>query len=436
MKGGWATGPLLLWRTVFSRFRAKTLGKMHGVPALSDGGVSAPSHHTANGAPRGTVRLCAFASLTEADRAAWQALGTRAIGEGAANIFAQPWVLGAGLRHVGDPDVTIALVDDAAGLLIGIAPLIRARRLGRFPLRHWQLWNHPNSFCAPLLVRPGQEPLFWDLLLTHLAETPGAQCALAIPDFPADSASFGALEQVAGKRGWRLALVESHARAQAVVAGDVTLDRYWDSHVRAKKRKELRRQAARMAELGTVSFTELAADIDPAGWIEEFLALEQAGWKGAAHSALAAETGTSGYFREVLTGAQQRGQLCALAVRLDGRAIAMLAVLIDGDAAFSFKTSYDESLSRFSPGVQIQRFALEVLARRGVRWADSCAAPNHPMIDSLWVQRRTMNTVVASLPGTRNRLVFAAYLAALRSWRMLKSLRGGPALPQKRSDDD
>ena len=63
-------------------------------------------------------------------------------------------------------------------------------------------------------------------------------------------------------------------------------------------------------------------DLD--GWIDEFLALERRGWKGANGSALACAADTTALFRNALHGAAQAGKLELLTLRLDGRAIAML----------------------------------------------------------------------------------------------------------------
>lgn len=377
-----------------------------------------PATHEATVQPvTGAVRLLPHTSLSDADISAWHALGAQARSDAGANVFAQPWVVEAGLRHCADTPVTLAFVCEGGGQLIGVAPLVMASRLGRFPLRHWQIWNHPNSFCAPVLIRAGQEQRFWDVLLAHLARGPDVS-ALAMAECPLDSAILAGLDGTARERGLGLAIVEQHARALA--SGAEPLDSYWDTHVRAKKRKELRRQATRLAELGTLQAAELAQGESPAPWLDEFLALERLGWKGAAGSALAAAPGTEAYFRTVVTAAHDRGALSFLALRLDGRAIAMLVTLFDGAAAFSFKTAYDESLARFSPGVQVQRENLTMLATRKLCWADSCAAADHPMIDSIWAQRRAIGTVVVALPGIRNRLIFNAYRAALTGWRWAK----------------
>ena len=54
----------------------------------------------------------------------------------------------------------------------------------------------------------------------------------------------------------------------------------------------------------------------------------------------------------------------------------------------SWKIAYDESLSPYSPGVQfILEYARHQLADDSVDATDSCAIPDHPMIDQLWRER-------------------------------------------------
>ena len=120
--------------------------------------------------------------------------------------------------------------------------------------------------------------------------------------------------------------------------------------MRGKKRKELRRQHARLSEEGKLKLDRFADDRCLATWIDHFLALEASGWKGAAGSALAAHDATTGLFRDALRGAAQRGRLERLSLTLDGRPVAMLANFITPPGAFSYKTAFDERFARFSPG--------------------------------------------------------------------------------------
>ncbi|HWU02973.1 MAG TPA: GNAT family N-acetyltransferase, partial [Novosphingobium sp.] len=110
---------------------------------------------------------------------------------------------------------------------------------------------------------------------------------------------------------------------------------------------------------------------------------------------------------EALAGAATRGRLERLSLRLDGRAIAMLATFLAPPMAFSYKTAFDEDYARFSPGVLLQRENLDLLERPGVAACDSCAAADHPMIDHMWRERRDIGHLSIAIGGAARRGAFA-----------------------------
>ncbi|MEQ1509500.1 MAG: GNAT family N-acetyltransferase [Sphingopyxis sp.] len=355
-------------------------------------------------------------------RNAWAALATSSA---EANVFAHPDMLLPAMVALNTRgDARLAIVRDVGGGLIGVMPVTVAAKLGRFPLCTIVSWNHPNSFLAPICVAAGREENFWRALIPALHGFAPAARALMIDAIPEDSAVHAGWLAVAKTLG--LADATEQRTVRAMLAPEATdgadwAESYWADAVRPKKRKELRRQWNRLNDEGAVVMSELGADEDVAPWIAEFLALETSGWKGANGSAIASQAGTEAFFRAAITTAHARGALCFTALRLGGRAIAMLLTLINGKCGFSFKTAFDEAYARYSPGVLLQRESLNILAKRQLDWIDSCAAQDHPMIDSLWRERRGIVGVSCALPGARNRIVYAASQAAKRIWHAIKS---------------
>jgi hypothetical protein len=88
----------------------------------------------------------------------------------------------------------------------------------------------------------------------------------------------------------------------------------------------------------------------------------------------------------------------------------MLANFITAPGAFSFKTTFDEAYSRFSPGVLLQCENLLMLDRDDVAWTDSCAAQDHPMIDHIWRERRAVGRISIAIGGKLRRAAFARLL--------------------------
>ncbi|WP_298164177.1 GNAT family N-acetyltransferase [Novosphingobium sp.] len=339
-------------------------------------------------------------------RAGWDALAARV---GTPNPFFEPWYLLPGLARF-DPQERIHI----AALMRGDAPqallpLQRARRYGQHPLPHLAVWLHANAFLGAPLVAQGAEEAFWEALLDWADRNAGLAAFLHAASLPLETALAEALLAVGARQRRQIVLV--HREERAMLASPLGPSAYLEHALPGKKRKELRRQQARLAEQGTLAALRRTDGEGIALWIEQFLALEARGWKGSAGSALACAGETAGLFRESMTAAAERGCLERLSLELDGEPIAMLATLITPPGAFSYKTAFDERFSRFSPGVLLQLENLALLERAGVRWADSCAVPDHPMIDSLWRERRAIGRFSIAIGGPARRALFSCIVS-------------------------
>ncbi|WP_420606074.1 GNAT family N-acetyltransferase [Novosphingopyxis sp.] len=350
----------------------------------------------------------------------WQALDGRS---GEANIFDESRVLPAALAHC-DPRGMAELFllwegAPRASQLIGLMPLSLERRYGARPLPHWQNWLHPNAFLGNPLIAPGRERVFWQALLAELDIAPGAGLFFHLNGVALGGPVAEALLSVCADERRRCDVVCRHQRA--FLRSDLTAKAYYEQAVRPKKRKELRRQKRRLEELGRLDFERSDGSQGLEEWIDAFLALEAAGWKGQGQSALGSQDSTRALFHDMLGAMARDGRLELLSFSFESAPIAMLVNLRSGDGVFSFKTAFDESFARFSPGVllQIENYAL--LDRPGFGWADSCAAPDHPMIDSLWTERRAIGRVSVAIGGAARRLAFAG-LRKAEDWM---AARGG-----------
>jgi hypothetical protein len=110
----------------------------------------------------------------------------------------------------------------------------------------------------------------------------------------------------------------------------------------------------------------------------------------------------------------RQGQVTVARLTLGSRPIASVVTLRSAGGAWCWKIAYDESLARFSPGVQAMMALTEaLLADETVAFADSCATPDHPMIDHLWRERITLADLMIGLrPG--GRFAIACRLEAVR----------------------
>lgn len=367
----------------------------------TDAGASTYSH-----IPAAALVVMTARPWREFDRrstiTAWDSLACRA---SEPNPFYESWYLLPSLRAMAD-DRDIRIVSlEADGKLVGLLPIARESRYYGHRLPHIRNWMHANCFLGAPLVQRGFERQFWEALLTYCDRKIGRSLFLHLSHLPVSGALHSALADVLRETARPAATVMREERAM-LASGEAPED-YLSASLSTKKRKELRRQHRRLAELGDLQVERLTDYTDIADWTREFMALEARGWKGEAGSALSCEPHTDEIFTYAIAGAAARGRLERIALRLDGKPIAMLANFLAAPGAFSFKTAFDEDYARFSPGVLLQRENLELLGQDKIDWVDSCAAPDHPMINHLWRERRTIARHSIGIGGRMRRAAFA-----------------------------
>lgn len=351
-----------------------------------------------------TTRVTRLVDIPDSLASAWDSLAEAAAEP---NVFAERWFVTAGIRHLTQPDALhLAAVweECAPRRLIALLPVHSAARYGRLPLRHVTNWLHHHSFLGTPLIRAGYERAAWRAILDALDAAAWSRGLLHINGLSENGGVHRGLIAAAADRGRPCDTV--HRIERAMLASDLPPDAYYERTVRKKKRKELKRLAARLDECGVVRTRRLAPEDDLDEWVDHFLTLEASGWKGAAGSALGSAAQTRGFFRDAVTGANRAGRLEIIRLDLDARPIAMLVNFLSLPGAFSFKIAFDENYARYSPGVLLQLENLHILGHPEIDWMDSCAVEHHSMINSLWAERRAIVRVSVPLGGVYRRTQF------------------------------
>ncbi len=174
-----------------------------------------------------------------------------------------------------------------------------------------------------------------------------------------------------------------------------------------KRRKELKRLKARLAEQGALDILQLESADSLTPHLNAFLGLEASGWKGRRGTAINSDAGTAKGLAAGLAAMHAQGKVRFWTMTLDGRPVASLFALVESGEAVLGKIGYDEAFSKYSPGVLLIIEATRGLfAEAGIRLADANAIPGHPMIDRIWRDRITCTDVVIAGPAV-NAATFA-----------------------------
>ena len=204
---------------------------------------------------------------------------------------------------------------------------------------------------------------------------------------------------------------------RAVLCPVGSYENWLDENFERKRRKEYRRLQARLSEQGRFEALNFCAEDDAAQWANEFLELEAAGWKGKRGTAIKANEAAAAMLRESCQALSRAGKLRFWKLALDGKPIAMLYAVVENNEAWLGKIAFDEGWAKYSPGVLLILHATEQLFAENVTQADSCAIPDHPMINHLWRDRLKVADVMLGSPAlSEAKFNFAVNIERNRRW--------------------
>jgi CelD/BcsL family acetyltransferase involved in cellulose biosynthesis len=220
----------------------------------------------------------------------------------------------------------------------------------------------------------------------------------------------------------------AHKISRALLRPRADAEAFLAAALPAKSRKEFRRLERRLAESGELRYTAAASDAEIERWIDDFLLLEAGGWKGARGSAFNCTDENRAFFSRIAREAARRGRLMMLGLHVGGRPVALKCNLLAPHGSFAFKIAYDEAYARFSPGTlleleNIRRFHL----RPELQWMDSCADPEHFMVNRLWLDRRELVTMMTATGRSAGDVVVTVLPMLRRFYRSLRFASPAPA---------
>jgi len=356
----------------------------------------------------------------------WRALAARALEP---NVFYEPsFVLAA--APVFGRDAGAVLIWSAAPprRLVGLFPArVEERRYGlKLPVLVG--WTHPYApLGTPLVDRGVAEPVLaaW---LNHIGGDAALPGLLLLPLVPQDGAFAATLRAALDHAAMPVADFDRHCRALLAPQGDRS--HYAERALGARKIKELRRVMRRLSESGAVLLATAAEPAAIAASLEDFLELEAAGWKGKAGTAAACDDEIGRFVKAAVSGLAAEGKASIKRLLLDGRPIAVAIALRSGDAAWFWKTAYDESFARYSPGIVLATALTEDLAKDAtIAQTDSCAIADHPMMNQMWRERLSLCDMLIAVrpraPFSRARRLEALRRSAVAAAKRLRNLIRG-----------
>ena len=272
--------------------------------------------------------------------------------------------------------------------------------LGTSIIRSWS--NNFGPQGTPLLdEEDAGETLenFFEALANPVTELPGI---LVLPDLRLKGRFAQMAKVIAMGRNLPVAVTAEFKRPmlQSPLDGPGYLSKTISPH----HVRDMRRQERHLERMGKFEYMVSRQPVELMQDIEEFLLLEARGWKGKKRTAMLNDRMQAAFAREVVFNLAEIDAVRIHSLRLNDQLIASMVVFIIGGEAYTWKTCYDETLAKYSPGklllTKLTEWHLDDL---NIRRTDSCALPDHPLMSRFWAEREDMGTLVIGLHQNRDR---------------------------------
>ncbi|MCJ8520295.1 hypothetical protein ABID21_003192 [Pseudorhizobium tarimense] len=343
------------------------------------------------------------------------------------NIFFGARLLAPAMPRIDDKQVRFALIRDEDGdrsrmrLLMPFTVEKPGFAMGPAIVR---AWANPFGPLGTPLVDAEEAAETLDNLLEALAR-PEARLpsVLVLPQVRLNGRFAQLMRAVAVSRDLPVTVTDRLQRP--MLESDEPVETYLKNAISSHHHREMRRQWRQLAAKGRLEYAVARQPEEVRLKMEEFLALEATGWKGQKRSALINDRYRAAFAREAITNLAEVDAVRIHTIEFDGKAIASLIVFVMAGEAYTWKTAYDESFSRHSPGkllmVKLTEWHLE---DANILRSDSCAVPDHPIMSRFWKEREEMGTLLIGLSrnGDRDVRQAAAQLHMYNSTRNMARL--------------
>lgn len=173
---------------------------------------------------------------------------------------------------------------------------------------------------------------------------------------------------------------------------------YLDKILTKKKKKTFSRRNRQLDKLGKLEWRFIQDESQISRAAENFIRLENSGWKREKGSAIASRTGDMEFFMATVANFAARGKVFFTEFRLNGEVISSTCNFISGNIGFAFKLGWDQRFAKQGLGLlseyELVKRAPEVIPF--LEFVDSGTLPGS-YLEELWRENRMLYSGFYSL---------------------------------------
>ncbi|HCK65208.1 MAG TPA: hypothetical protein DHW49_02995, partial [Anaerolineae bacterium] len=328
------------------------------------------------------VKHLHFNDLTPKDIEEWKELETTATEP---NAYLSPHFVLPALKYLENESritfVTVRKVAIGLSSLVGLAILKKYNFSRYLPLPHVSFFHTRHSYLSGIFAHKEYIQEVVPILLRNITNFQVSQYGIEVEETSADGNLYLLISDIFKNLGFRWFPYKEWQRKTLPVNQAKNVQQNFSKRLN----KNFKRNLRKIGELGEVSWGIISHGDVNAAYIQEFLELENMGWKGKRKSSLYSNPNAVLFFQEMIQNFNRENKAYFMRLTLNDKAIASNSNFISGNVGFAFKIGWDVNYAKYSPGVLNEILFLESVNNKfdHVDYFDS-GTYGESFIDSIW----------------------------------------------------
>lgn len=324
--------------------------------------------------------------------AAWAELERRST-EG--NPYLSPYFILPALKYLTPgKKVILVTVNQISGIdrhLTGVGVFEYNRGTKNFPLPHMSSYRSPHSYLSGLLVDEQFSEPTLEAFFAFFKTFPRNIYGVEFINRTANTKLAQQLEIAATNLDhfW----FQYDEKQRSILVPKQVDNGYLKTNLSSKMNKNMRRCKKILSEKGMVNWQILFGKQIDAEHIDNFLQLENMGWKNANGSSLLSKPSDESFFREMIKGFAQNDRAFFTELSVNDKVIASTSNLISSRMGYAFKIGWDPQYAQASPGIlnEVEFIEQGASSVSHLEYIDS-GAQEGSFIEKVWTDRYSLSS--------------------------------------------
>jgi hypothetical protein len=329
--------------------------------------------------------------LTERDVSAWKSLESRAI---EANAFLSPNFVIPAIRHLESrsKNYILTINKNSAGSsdLVGLFAFKVSNFSKLFPLPHLSAFHSRHSFLTSILADQDYAPDVVKIVFQHLFKLFPHSYGIAFEEHLAQGSLAELEKDIASQFGMIWVPFMQWNRS---VLYPSQLEGEGTNHLSKRLLKNSKHCMRGLSEQGKVDWEIIHGNGITSVNVDEFIRLENMGWKGKAQTSLLSKPNHLLFFREMIQNFSRDSEAFFTELRLNDKIIASTSNLTSGNVGFAFKIGWDEAYAKCSVGTlnEIMLLRCNDSSFKKLKYVDS-GTSGDSYINRMWPGKTQVHT--------------------------------------------